>query len=311
MARQTRHLTEHTTGAIQKIFSGAVRAAGMSVPGKDREKAISALRMDGETLGSMPAELRKPESVFYSTSYLEARAVAGMLVDLGIDSAVADIVRRDAPDVEVRYSDGRRLFVEQAMVVDEAATRLSLKIDDANIAADGMANADLNLRSLFHSGLLNIRLDSSDLLISEMSRFISVNALADEVLTIARGFAGRVSLGKPNPEGAPILSRLGAKVFYTPCNAKTARPINLPTFHARLSELEPSLRRTFAKKKEKTRSYSPDCRPLWLLLDVDMHYNAGESLPAIARRVLDEITPEPYDRVIIQHVPHAPMVFDC
>lgn len=311
MARQSRHPTEHTTGEIQKIFSRAVRATGIRVAGEERERAICSLRMDGAALGSMPAELRKPGSVFYSTSYLEARAVAGMLVDLGIDGGVADIVRGDAPDIEVRCHGSPSLFVEQAMVVDQAATRVSVKIDDANIAADGMANGDPKLRSLFQSGLLDIRLDSLELLISEMSGPIKVSALADEVLSIARGIAGRVSLGKPNPNIAPVLSQLRAKVFYTPCNAKTARPISMPAFHARLSELEPSLRLTLAKKKEKARSYPPDCRPLWLLLDVDMHYDVGESLPDIARRVLDEITLEPYDRVIIQHVPHAPMVFGC
>jgi len=293
------------------MFSQAFSSLGMRVADEKRNRQIDSLRMDGIAFAKRPKELRKPGSVFLAQSYLEAHAVAAMLVDLGRAEGVADVVRAKPPDpdVEVRYTEQGSLFVEQTMVMDAAATRLAVTIDDANIAAYDLGTEDPTLRALLRGGMFSIRLDRLREDCLEMP--LSVDALADEILNVGRTIGGPVSCLEPDPTRSPLLYALGASIFYIPGNAQTARPIQLPIFHGRIRLLEPELRAALGKKKEKAAAYSDQCRPLWLLIDIDLNFDAGRRLRPIAERAMDEFEMSIYDRVVIQQVGYPPLVFDA
>lgn len=310
MARKPQHFTDGTACEIHEMFVSAFGSVGMRLSGAEREERLNAVVMDGIPFAERPAELRKPGSSFSATSYLEARTTAGLLVDLELACDVANVVRSDGPDVEVCFRDGGVLYVEQTMVLDEAAHRLSVAVDDANIAAYEASLRDEGLRALFAGGIFGIRLND----LTELDRAFPVRTLAAEIIGLARTITGEVSLCTLDAERFPLLHSLGAAAVYRPSSAQTVRPIYLPVFHARSEKLEPALRQSLEKKLRKAERYPEHCKPLWLLLDVDTHFDAGRALDAIARRVIADVfknsTPaSPYERIVLQQVKQHPIVF--
>lgn len=83
---------------------------------EERENAMMSIPVDGVPFGERPPEFRRPGSNFYATRHLEARAVAGMLVELGGRDGVVNVIRGDAPDVTVQYADGRAVYVKPAQI---------------------------------------------------------------------------------------------------------------------------------------------------------------------------------------------------
>lgn len=308
MARKAQHFTDYTADEIDVCFSAAIAQLGLRMADPNRDACISAVPVDDVPLGSRHAEQRKPGSVFYSTGFLEARATAAMLVDLGLDRNGAQIFRRDAPDTHVVFPDGQSFYVEHAMVMDEAAMRLSVLVDDANILAERHAQSDEHARSIFEGGSYIIRLDS--LTDERLNLQIRPEALALEIVALARTIQGPLPLTRTDPAQVPILSALGATVYYKPGNAKTARPIMLPMFHGRRRLLEPMLHQTLQQKIAKARRFDPQCSPLWLLLDVDLHFDAAPYLRAVAGAVMERFAIAPYDRVVIQTPRCAPLIFE-
>lgn len=236
---------------MRALFSGTIGTLGMRIANPARDEQIDGVRIDGVPLGARPAELRKPGSAFYATSFLEARCAAAMLVDLGLSAAVTDVVRGDSPDIEVRLRDAGSLYIEHAMVMDEAATRLLLAIDDANILAYEAALQDEQLRSVFAGGVLTIRLKD----LHDIEQLFRVDALANEIVSVSRATTGPIALRHLDADHFPILYSLGAAMLYRPCSSQTARPIQLPVFHGRKRVLEPALRDMLRKKANKADRY--------------------------------------------------------
>lgn len=308
MSRKAQHFTEYTGDEMDAAFTAAIAQLGQRMADPDRDARISAVPVDGVPLGSRHAEQRKPGSVFYATSFVEARATATMLVDLGLDRDGAQIFRRDAPDTRIVFPDGQCFYVEHAMIMDEAAMRLSVLVDDANILAERYAQDDEHARSIFDGGSYIIRLDS--LTDERLNLQVAPEALALEIVALARTIQGTLPLTHADAERVPILGALGATAYYKPCNAKTARPIMLPTFHGRRRLLEPMLRQTLQQKRSKAQRFDPQCSPLWLLLDVDLHFDAAPYLRATVSAVMEDIAITPYDRVVIQTPRCMPVVFE-
>jgi hypothetical protein len=63
----------------------------------ERDDRVLAMHVGGVRLGDRLIELRAQASNFYATPENEALAVTRILVDLGLDHAVANIMHRDRP----------------------------------------------------------------------------------------------------------------------------------------------------------------------------------------------------------------------
>lgn len=72
MARKPSHFTAQTNNEMQLRFKTAVTQLGQSVDA--REDRLQGVRVDGVRLGDRLAEMRKPGSLFYAQSYIEARS---------------------------------------------------------------------------------------------------------------------------------------------------------------------------------------------------------------------------------------------
>jgi hypothetical protein len=217
-----------------------------------------------------------------------------MLVELGIRDGVVNVIRGDAPDVTVQYADGRRFYVEHAMVLDEGAQRYSIGVEDANIAVGDLVKSSPEALRAFENGLLTVRLNRVDL----DKRFEPL-PVAREMVVLLEGLTQRVDLMRADPARMPVLASMDARIFYRP-GAQGAGPIDMPAYHARLELLEPSLRAVLAKKVRKAARYPVRCHPLWLLLTVDLHFNNPPLAECIAKRIVAEGNFGGFDRVAMQ-----------
>lgn len=309
MSRKSQHFTQHSDGRIDEIFSKAIAGLGMRLADEERNRRRGEIRLDGIPFAQRPRELRKPGSAYYAQRYLEGRSVLGMLVDLGLFETSDDVIRRDSPDIEAKFMDKPSLYVEHTMVQDEAATKFGVAVDDANIAADEMAIRDEAMRSLFSGGVLHIRLGhpTDDIL----ERGISSDALAKEIVEVGQGIHGPALLEVSDSERCPLFTEMGAWVAYKPGPAQISRPIQLPIYHARRELLEPNLHAALLDKCEKAKGYDTNCRPLWLLVDIDKDFDASDNrVRALSERAVTDLGMEIFDCVVVQQLGRPPMVLD-
>jgi hypothetical protein len=304
MARKPSHFTEHSNEEMHLRFKAAVAQLGQGVD--VRSDRLQEIRVDGQRLGDRLAEMRKPGSTYYAQSYVEAQSIGMLMVDLGLADRVRDIRRLEppAPDVEVCLDDNSSIFVEQTMVMDDGARRISMLVDDVNAAV--RTSVDPDVRRGLDSGLLTIRLDR--LSPADLELEIATDDLTAEVSAIASALRNDVSLLRPDPATAPILAELDARIFYR-TGLKTGSPIQPPMDHGRPETVEPTLRVRLRKKMEKAGHYSAICRPLWLALDIDYHFGLA-TFNNVARAVIAEENPECFDRVIVQQARTAPLIIE-
>lgn len=306
MARKPQHYTEHTSSEIHELFESTITAAGMGrLAAPEREQHINAVVMDGVPFGDRKAEVRKPGSDYYATSYLEARSTASMLVDLGIAGDVVNVLRGDAPDVRVELRGGKWLYVEQAMVMDSAARRLSIIVEDANIATYEQSRHDEYLRRVFDGGIFMIKLSR----FTDLERRCTKQDFTDETLRLARTITSALALRKLDALEYPTLHAFGAGVLYRPCPTPTVWAIQSPLFHGRAAELEPALRDILTAKIAKAARYETNGNPLWLLLDIDMHFDVGPAaLRDAAAHVFSDLPQSRFERIVLQQVRYSPLV---
>ncbi len=280
------------------------------MPVSDRETRMHDVQVDGVRIGERRSELRKPETSYYGQTFVEARSAAGLMVDLGLASIVADIRRREPPfpDVEVCLRDGNSIFIEQTMVMDPAAHRLSMAVEEINIRVNRTAEADIELGYIFNNGAFIIRLDR--LTESHLALTLPIDALASEVCALARELGGPVFVQCPESARYPVLTTLDARFSYHP-GSRTGAVIHPPMDHGRLHVLAPTLRERLRSKFDKVGTYPASCRPLWLVLDVDHHFPpTGSRLDAAARNIVLDENPHGFDRVIVQQMRHLPIIVE-
>jgi len=231
MARKAAYFTIHTAEEIDLRFKAAVETLGMRVSNRDAQ--LHEIPIDGVRSGDRKSELRKPGTSYYAQTFIEARSAAGLMVDLGLAPLVLDVQRREPPfpDVEVCLRDGSSIFIEQTMVMDPDAHRLSTVIDKTNISVSRAAAADDTLRNILNGGLFTIRLDR--LTEEHLALMLPVSALTAEVCTFGRQLKGEISLRRPEPTEYPLLAELGARIFYRP-GIRTGTVIQPPMDHGRL-----------------------------------------------------------------------------
>jgi len=304
MARKPTHFTPYSNDESHLRFKAVVAQLGQGVDA--REDRLAEVRIDGVRFGDRLPEMRKPGSMFYAQSYVEARSIGMLMVDLDLAERVRDIRRLEppAPDIEVMLDDGQSIFVEQTMVMDEGARRLSVLVDDVNAAV--RASDDAAVQRGLNAGLLTIRLDR--LSAADLELEIAAADLTAEVCAIASALQDDVALLRPDPSTAPNLHQLDARVFYR-TGLKTGSPIQPPMDHGRPGLVEPTLRARLRKKIEKAGHYAAICRPLWLVLDVDYHFGLA-TFNNVARTVIAEEAPECFDRIIVQQARTAPLIIE-
>jgi hypothetical protein len=276
------------------MFACVFRELAMPFADEERENAMMSIPVDGVPFGERPPEFRRPGSNFYATRYLEARAALGMLVELGIRDGVVDVIRGDSPDVSVQYADGRTVYVEHSMVLDEGAQQYSIDVEDANIAVGELVKGNPEALRAFERGMLTVRLNRIDL-----DKRLEPLPIAREIVFLLEGLTERVDLMRVDPARMPVLASMDALIFYRP-DVRGGGPIDTPAYHARLKVLEPSFRTVLAKKIRKAAHYPVKCRPLWLLLTVDMHFDNPSYAERIAKRIVDEGDFGAFDRIVVQ-----------
>lgn len=306
MARKPAHFTTHTNEETHLRFKAVVEQLGMSVDSRDEK--LHNIKIDGVRIGDRVSEMRKPGTSFYGQSYVEARAAAMLMVDLGRDQRVADVRRLEppAPDIEVVFGDGTSVFIEQTMVMDDLAHRLSLAVDAANAAVWRAASADPALAAALDAGLLEIRLDR--LTPAHLDLELPVDELTAEICAIARDSTEDVLLRRADPMTDQLLHRLGARISYRR-NLKTGSAIQPPTDHGRPATLGPTLREQLRKKLRKASGYTAHCRPLWLLINIDNHFGIA-SFERIIRATVESEKPTSFDRTVVQQARYDTIIID-
>lgn len=217
-----------------------------------------------------------------------------MLVELGIQDGVVNVVRGDSPDVTLRYADGRAIYVEHGMVLDEHAQQFSIRIEDVNAAVAELGKDGPEALGALSNGLLTIRLNEIDL-----DKRFEPTPVAREIVLLLEGLTERADLLRADPERLPLLASMDARIFYRP-DLVGGGPIDTPAFHARLGVLEPSFRGVLVKKVRKTARYPATCHPLWLLLTIDVHFDNPAYTEQVAREILATANFYPFDRVVVQ-----------
>ncbi len=290
------HQTSATIAETHQTFADFIASLGMSYADEHVELAMQQLVFEGMPFGNRPAQLRRPDSKFYDKTYLEARAVARALVEIGVHTGVLSVRRSRAPqpDVTVEYAD-HVLYVEHAMIVDESAIAVDVAIEDANFLLHDATTSDAQLAGVFDRGILTVRLTTVDVAVG-----IDVRALAVETASVARSLAGDVSLFVPAPELYPTLTSNGARFFYKTCPTPSVMPIQTDDTLDRLREFEPTLRRVLEQKIAAVERYDAECKPVWLLLSVGHGFELMPCLPETVEQVVAELGIGGFDRLGVQ-----------
>jgi hypothetical protein len=296
-------LTGRTIAESDGAFKRAVGLLGRGVDARTERR--HAVLVDGVPLGDRQREMRKPETAFYEKTYVEANAVAHLAVNLGLDSAGQVNIRRLAepmPDTELVVDCSTIAFVEQTMVMDQEAHRLTLDVESLNAAV--RRYDDQRVQDVLGGGILQIRFGV--ILLGYYVDGLPIAGLLDEICALTRSVESEVSPFRPGATRFPLLAGMNTFVTYRRGKASTANPVVSLTDHGRTQLFRQSFAEQIRKKRSKAAGYPATCRPLWLLLDVDIHFGFHD-FSTIARAIVAEEQPSEYDRVIVQQT-YAPLL---
>lgn len=298
-------LTEQTNADSHAAFKAAVATLGQTVdPNTNRHHAVL---VDGVALGQRQNEMRKPGTSFYEQTYSEANAVAHLAVKMGLDrDGIANVLRRATPlpDTELTIGGRTVAFVEQTMVMDQAAHRLTLDVEALNAAI--AQSEEASALAAFDAGMLTVRLN--DIPIECYATGLPVDDLVAEVCRFLRSLNGDTSPMKVDKSKFPVLGGMRAFGSYR-LGGKTLAPVMSLVDHGRANVLHDAITEQIRKKRAKAARYPTACRPLWLLLDVDNHFGWRDDTSA-ARAIISEENPVEYDRVIVQQTYAPPLIVD-
>ena len=301
--RRKREEFDRTVGEVQALFE---RLVG---PGYDNSFAQRVLRIpvDGAPLGRRRAERQKARSVFYAKEHIEAQEVANMLVQLELDVHVANVVRRDKPDIEVHWHDRPSVYIEHRIVAEPGMT-FERHLEEAQHAFEDLAQNDPMLLDFLKAGTFTVRLSDPGL----KARTTSGRGIATEAARLAGEIRGPVSLLKPDPERYSILARYAAKVFY-----KVGGPEQSPIFQPYGGTINPrpqwvpeQLGVALTEKKAAVAGYDLSCRPLWLLLSLQHEGLFQVMLREVVEATLLVADTGPFERIIVRAPLMKPVVVD-
>ncbi len=215
------------------------------------------IRVEGNPLGDSYPRLHKPYSNHYSKEEHESVAVAGMLVDVNLDSSVEDVIERDSPDREVVLKEGERLYVE-VRVIESGTIRTKRFLEDANHALFGVAARDWHLGSQLSKLNVNI----------SVTGIAGMHELVKETTNYIKGLFGDHGRNERIPQIYTILFGLGARAFWSPKRYEQSAILQESSAWVVKDYISTEIRDAIREKIAKAQEYDPTCRPLWLLLDV-------------------------------------------
>ncbi len=89
---------------------------------------------------------------------------------------------------------------------------------------------------------------------------------------------------------------------------KTNTPVSLIE-HGRMGVLLTAFRQQIRKKRAKTAKYPSTWRPLWLLLDIEMHFGRSVDTRPLLEIIAQE-NPVEFDRIIVQQTRGKPLIIE-
>lgn len=285
------------TGAeAQRVFDDFFASVGWHSD-TEFQKQVLGVVVDGLPLAERPIEFAFPGSNFYAKEYLEALAVARLLVQVDMDDG-AQIIRRDAPDIEVRLRDGKVFYIEHRMMGEQHVISMPRYVELVNKKILDTRAQDPALEAAFTFNGWTFLCRFAFIPEDERS---TVDSLAGEVIRLIRELSGTKRVLIVDDEAYPLLSRYRATVACRPTTAKTVTMLlaGEASWVGPRAEIGPLLRHALEEKRRKAEKYEPACRPLWLLLSVADDRNFG---PILRQQVIQELIEaelRPYDKVVV------------
>ena len=285
-------------GETQRAFSEIIDRYGGSHD-RDFENRVNAVPIDGEPLGVKPAEKRRPRSIFYEQTYLEALSVARALVQLELDGDVANIVRREPPkpDIEVQFKSQPPIYIEHTMVQPYDGLSFARHREDLNLELEDRRDADVEFRNAWEIGILIVKMSDPG-----FGKRPPLQQTVEQIAHLASGFSEDVSLLRPDRSMYPELAAYQPTVFYrlsTGARSRTICQAAALAFDPSAVWSVPRMQAALAGKQQKAMKYEPAARPLWLLITIDDE----ETLPgAIPHRAVDAFADTeiaPFSRLLI------------
>jgi len=257
---------------------------------------VRAVPIDGVPLGAKPGERRRPRSSFYSQSYLEALATARVLVQLGLDREVVNVIRRDPPmpDVEVRFRDHPPVYIEHTNVAEFDGLSFARHREELNLALEDCRAENETFRKMWVRGSLTIKMaDPGVGLRPEIAQ------TADEIVRFSSGLDQHVSLLKPSAALWPALAAYRVNAFYYPDQHPNSMVCQED---AMAIELRPSwvgCRIADAVACKRKKKYDASAKPVWLLVTVDAEYLLPDVFPALVKDGVKATEIAPFARVVV------------
>lgn len=299
-------LTDYTNAESHGAFKAAVQALGHGVdPRTDR---CHAILIDGVPLGECLGEMRKPGTAFYEKTFAEANAVAHLAVDIDLDhDGQVNVLRlcEPQPDTELLVNGSRTAFVEQTMVMDQAAHRLSLDVEAINSATRECEAPEIV--SAFARGMLTLRLN--EIPDGFYDAGIPIDSVVREILALTRSFTiEKEHFRNLDPSRFPLLAAMKSLGSYKQ-NGTTYNPVMSLVDHGRRQLAGDVLAERLSIKRKKAANYPGSSRPLWRLLNIDIHFGF-QDFTSVARDVIESEEPIEYDRIIVQQTYAKLLVLD-
>lgn len=286
-------LTQQTNAEQLATFQGAVASLGQTVDA--RTARVYAIRVDGIELAERYGELRKPDSAFYEKSFIEANALAHLAVNLNLDrEGQVDVLRlpEPQPDTKLTVNGATVAFVEQTMIMDQRAHRLSLDVEAVNKAVRALANPEA--AATFDRGILTLRFDDIP---AEFESGLPVDAIAREIVTLASTLRDEVQKIQIDFTNYHLLAQMNALGTYR-LGGATYNPVMSLVDHGDARLLPGLLSERIGEKRRKAAGYPRTCRPLWLLLNIDIHFGF-HAFTRQAREIVESAGQTEFDRVIV------------
>lgn len=299
--------TKHTNADTHATFKAAVTSLGMGVDA--RTERVHNIRVDGVAIGARLGELRNADTSFYMKSYAEANAVAHLAVNLDLDrTGQVDVLRltEPQPDAQLTIDGATIAFVEQTMVMDQAAHRLALDVEAINAAL--RTCDDPEIVAAFAAGMLTLRFNSFPDAYYDTA--LPISDIVAEILALTRSFNGEDQrFLRTEASSLPLLAGMNALATYRLSGPTTGSPVMSLSDHGRPNVLEATIAERLSSKRKKAAGYPSACRPLWLLLSIDHHFGYDD-FTQIARGVIARERPTEYDRIIVEQTYAPPLVVD-
>jgi len=304
VSRDAKHRSQRTVAQSSAIFNQLVSSTGGS-PNLVYQRRLETLKLDGVCIGEHRPELRNPDSIYYSQSFVEGAAVARALVGMSLDSSVANIHRADRPDVRVEFTDRGPIFFEHRTVTPHDGMVFSRHLEEINRELRRALKANVEALAISERGLLHVSM--TDPGVAHRARAAT---LAKELCTLITMIRTDVDALRAPPAVQPALALYKSEVYYRDGQTSTH---SICRGAATWIDQEPAwvrerLRAAVLEKVVTASEYPQSARPLWLLLVLDAA-DISDLAQSELHEILDGVLLTPFERVIVWTADKVPLLF--